>query len=1099
MSRKNHFDISRCFTIILLLVAIFSMYGAMKNAPTLAAASGSTSHSHTAKRYYKAPTCTEAGYEYEECTICGKRQGERTIPAYGHSLVSHYKSPTCLEPGYDYEECTRCGIKHGMTSTPPLGHKFETVNNPAPTCEKSGARVTRCSVCKLQSNLEFLPATGHKPGNWEVVQSGTCQQDSIQIQKCMVCGKEVTRKNLGKKSHTDTNKDGKCDWCGTKMASGTTPTPTGVETRRDYIDAGDTGHEVVAYYTGGGKKSLGIEAHVYQSGVCSLCAHKLAGNPCAKGHDWGEWKVTKAATTTSTGVRTRICKRNSLHTETEVIPKITGGTPFQKPSASPSPSPVIPVDGYVKLNKSSNTIVYGTASDSFTISSSHGGALSVKASSGSASISGTKVTVSGLGKLAVGTKVTVTVTCAGNANYNQAIAKYTITIAKRDLTVTANNLSKKQGAANPALTYKVGATVNSEVAAFNGALSTKATATSAKGTYDILQGNLALKDNGSFKASNYNLKFTKGTLTVTAADGNGFIELEETSASIPYGTPDNSVTVKGNHGGAITATTTKGTVTVKDNVIKVSGLGNLPAGTKVVVTIKCAATKDNKEVVITYNITITKRTLNVTIANKTKKQGEANPKLEYTYKGAVNNEVPAFIGGIKTDALDNSPVGKYDIVSDGLALKDNGAFLASNYNLKIKEGTLTITKGDDKADTQAPRGNDSEEYTDQDKPVKSVIDGSDDVGIVKVVVTTQPQHGKVVVKNDRSYTYTPEEGYYGDDYFISMLEDAAGNRSNPIKVTIHIRKKLEETDIIKNKEKDIVIEVNETYITKNFPGVDKNDDKLTYEITAKPKKGTLDLISGPALKYVPQKDYVGKDNFTIKVTNGKETINIKFNVRIEEKETDKEYTWYIRGYEDGTVRPDGTITREELATIFYRIDTNSQGGKYKVKKSYSDVAKDRWSYDAIMYLSDKGIINGYADGTFRPQNPVNRAELAAVIARYAQLKSKTSMLYNDIDSDFWANDVISKVTERGLMNGYGDGSFMPEKALTRAEVATVINRLLERNIEDASVNDNPFSDLSTGHWAYKNMVEAFTSHVVRENGNQRGRWMSHSYPYLNRR
>lgn len=582
---------------------------------------------------------------------------------------------------------------------------------------------------------------------------------------------------------------------------------------------------------------------------------------------------------------------------------------------------------------------------------------------------------------------------------------------------------------------------------------------------------------------------------VIPAQQDGFINLSDTKGNSAYGNASYEIDVESSSG-TLSATSSFGTVKISGNIIEISGIGKLSVGTKINVTIKSAENTNYKAATTTYTITITKRNLNVTITDKTKKQGEENPALEFTYRGTVNNEIPAFNGFIKTNALKDSPVGKYDIVPDGMTLKDNGDFKAANYNLKIKDGTLTITKADDKLDTETPRGNDSVEYTDQDKPVKSVIDGSDNIGIVKVVVTTEPKHGKVKVNNDRSYTYTPETGYYGDDYFISMLEDEAGNRSNPIKVTIHIRKKLEEADIMKNQVKDIVIKVNETYTTKDFPGVDKNSDRLTYEITTTPKRGTATLISGPAIQYVPAIDYVGKENFTMKVTNGKETINIKFNIRIIEEEEDKEYTWYIRGYEDGTVRPDGTITREELATIFYRIDTNSKGGKYRVKKTYSDVSKDRWSYDAIMYLSDKGILNGYEDGTFKPTKSVSRAELSAVIARYADLKSKTSMLYQDVDSSFWATDAISKVTERGLMNGYGDGSFKPNQNLTRAEVATVINRLLERNIDDAQVNDNPFSDLSASHWAYKNMVEAFTSHVVRENGNQRGKWISHSYPYL---
>ena len=103
-----------------------------------------------------------------------------------------------------------------------------------------------------------------------------------------------------------------------------------------------------------------------------------------------------------------------------------------------------------------------------------------------------------------------------------------------------------------------------------------------------------------------------------------------------------------------------------------------------------------------------------------------------------------------------------------------------------------------------------------------------------------------------------------------------------------------------------------------------------------------------------------------------------------------------------------------------------------------------------------------------------------------------------IDDRYWAKDVIEKVSTSGLMNGYEDDTFKPNNKLTRAEAVTVINRMLQRNAKGIKVNDVPFSDLSTSHWAYSEMLEAITTHTctVDKDNNYQEEWKSHEYPYL---
>lgn len=193
----------------------------------------------------------------------------------------------------------------------------------------------------------------------------------------------------------------------------------------------------------------------------------------------------------------------------------------------------------------------------------------------------------------------------------------------------------------------------------------------------------------------------------------------------------------------------------------------------------------------------------------------------------------------------------------------------------------------------------------------------------------------------------------------------------------------------------------------------------------------------------------------------------------------KSHTAYIKGYSDGTVRPNETITREEIAEILYRISNDAAfitaGGN-----KFSDVAADRWSAAAIEFMTEKGVITGYEDGSFRPSDNLTRAEFAALVSRFANLYNGGEITkYKDVDDTLWAYRSIMALTNAKLMNGYEDGSFRPENNITRAEVMTVINKILGRypNAEYIKTQKlNRFSDLNENDWYYSAVVEATTTH-----------------------
>ena len=185
------------------------------------------------------------------------------------------------------------------------------------------------------------------------------------------------------------------------------------------------------------------------------------------------------------------------------------------------------------------------------------------------------------------------------------------------------------------------------------------------------------------------------------------------------------------------------------------------------------------------------------------------------------------------------------------------------------------------------------------------------------------------------------------------------------------------------------------------------------------------------------------------------------------------HTPYISGYEDSTFRPDNSITRAEAATILSKIDGVSISD---TGISFSDVKSDAWYANAVSYAKEKGYISGYEDGTFKPDNTITRAEFAVMTANYLGLTPvESNSLFSDVTYDFWANGYINAMTAAEKLNGYEDGTFRPNNTITRAEAVTMMNKALRRN-SDANAIENPFSDVSPSHWAYNQIIESAVQH-----------------------
>ena len=190
---------------------------------------------------------------------------------------------------------------------------------------------------------------------------------------------------------------------------------------------------------------------------------------------------------------------------------------------------------------------------------------------------------------------------------------------------------------------------------------------------------------------------------------------------------------------------------------------------------------------------------------------------------------------------------------------------------------------------------------------------------------------------------------------------------------------------------------------------------------------------------------------------------------------------YVQGYPDGTVKPAGSITRAEVAAILFRLmDADSRSLYYSTASGFRDVDSTKWYNTYVATLNNAGVITDSRTGYFRPNDAITRAELAAMLAQFAEKKS-AAIYFSDVSAGYWAANAIALTANLGWINGYPDGTFGPDKTVTRAELMAMVNRATGRAPESTSAllsgmktwKDNA----DTAHWYYLDVQEATNSHT----------------------
>ena len=254
------------------------------------------------------------------------------------------------------------------------------------------------------------------------------------------------------------------------------------------------------------------------------------------------------------------------------------------------------------------------------------------------------------------------------------------------------------------------------------------------------------------------------------------------------------------------------------------------------------------------------------------------------------------------------------------------------------------------------------------------------------------------------------------------------------------------------------------------------------------RNGTYTLVE----KAAPE-GYVTSDE-TYKLTvsgsrvtmNGKDYSPVTFVNRKAAQLNRTDHFAFLVGYDNGTFGPGRNMTRAEVATMFANLLTQRMEANKTYPNTFHDVPKDFWAANYIGYVQQFGIISGYADGSFRPNAPVTRAEFAVIASRFEKL-TEGGKHFTDVPSAHWAAKYIDFAATRGWVTGYADGTFKPENPISRAEVAAVTCRLLERSADQSYIRSHlnelrTFADLTEDHWAYWYAMETANGHDYVKSG-----------------
>ena len=1103
---------------------------------------------HTYKKAVVSPTCTEMGYTIYTCESCGDSYKADYVDKAAHDYTKTVTAPTCTTLGYTVYECKNCDYKYISDYTDKINHSY-IADVTEPTCTASGYTVYTCENCGKTYTADYKDMLGHAPSEWIVDEPATIEHAGEKHIECLTCGEVLSRTAIPQiieKDRTDedgnskvgdfsilvTNKDGKPifdseisidinDNVTIKLPSGRL---------LDYADQ----TIITAMNTDSQQPKSELQIFVYDDNNNAATGKtdengqlKVPNNKTSTGDNSGTVgkddedkkntfvvKATDKMNVVIPNCEVYIGESNNIVVDLPEGIKPTSEYPViitvTDQHGQPQQGVTVITLGDADYIEKGVTDMFGkitlpTAKDGFTDNT------------GKVRIDGMYVFVNdengaienAFVKLNDDSTISITLPDETSIDYANRI---TVTVTDKDgnplkdISVTVSDTMEKS------LTDK--------------------TDENGKMVVPPLSEDITDSE-GKAKVNGYNVLITDETKPIE----NAFVTIGEGQINVML--PD----------GVMIDIDNRITATITDNEDK-------PAKGMTVVISETAAEGEAKAVVDVTDengkVTVPPTTIDYTDIN-----GTANVK-DYTVivEDTKSKIETAFVtlnedGTISILLPENLKIEHSNRITVTVLDKDGNG--AKNISVTVKENIpeSTETETENKVEAKIAVGVTdkdgkvivppaSEGITNKDgkTDISETIPGKDTDGDGKedteeskteYNITVEDTKGKIenayIEIKDGKITVTLPDTHTlttSNQTTVTVLDKDNKAVAN-VSVTVTDKNKATATKSTDTNGK-ITVPVKSTgggsssgggggrggssggsYISSNITNItvtDKNGKNVSVsKSTDKDGKITLTLPNGADLN---------DNHYTIKATDSKGNAKADISIVLKDKKkniangtTDKngmlilpasEHKAYIFGYNDGTFRPDNNMSRAEAAAIFARLISEQKGEKISGKSNFNDVSKNEWYSDYIGYLSKYGIIKGYSNSTFRPDDNVSRAEFVAMTVRFNSLfndvkKGSYTVKYTDVATNYWAYSDVASAKHAGWLNGYADGTFKGDNAITRAEVVTVVNRATGRKADEGYITKNvsvlnKFTDIrNNSMWYYTDVMEAANTHLANSANN----------------
>ena len=984
------------------------------------------------------PTCTEHGYTIYTCPDCGKEYIADYTEHKNHSYTETVIAPTCTEMGYTIFTCD-CGDSYKGNYTDKIAHDYKKTAT-EPTCTEIGFTTSVCEACGDTVKSDYKNAKGHAPSEWIIDEAATIEHGGRKHIECTACGETLQSADIPRLVAKDnSDEDGKAEIGGYSVIL-TDKNNKPVFNSEITIDKDDNisirlpKNRLLDFADRTTVTVFNTEKQTAATGLNIFVTDDNGNNATGVTDENGQFIAPDKKS--STGDDNGTIGKDDGDSKFTYVVKVTNKLNVTIPNCE------------TYIGESNNIVV--KLPDGLILTQDSPAIITVTDQNGNPQKGVSVIVIADKDYIEKGT---------------------TDMYGKLTVPPVNSGLTDKDGKVNLQNYYVF---VNDEKGYIENALVT-------------------LNEDNSFsvKLPTENMIDYANRITVTVFDKDG-APLKDISVTVSDAA-EKSITDKTDESGKIVVPPMSEDYTDKDGIAKVGSYTILVENVKSKIeNAYITLNADNTiSVLLPENIKIEhSNRITVTVLDKDNKGvKDISVTVKETVSETAENENAA---DPKTATAVTDKDGKIYIppASEGVTDKDGKTDISETIPGKD-------TDGDGKSDTEETKA----EYNITVEDTKGKIENA----FIEI------KDGKIFVTLPDGKTLTTD-----NQTTVTVLD----KENKAVKgVSVTIKDKTTEKTATTDANGKVTLPVKSTggggsssgggggrggssgdgyYTTVNVKITDKDGKSVTNFSKSTDSKGNLTIT-------LPNGKMLDNGNFyTVTVTDNKGNAKAGTSVILKDRNkgeatgtTDKNgvvtlpgktHTAYIFGYEDGTFRPDNNMSRAEAAAIFARLISEQKGEKISGKSDFADVKSNEWHSKFIGYIEKYGIIKGYDNNTFKPDENISRAEFVAMTVRFNSLfndvkKGSYTVKYTDVANNYWAYSDIAYAKHAGWLNGYADGTFKGDNAITRAEVVTVVNKATGRTADEGYINKNlsslnKFTDLkNNSHWAFYAIEESANTHI----------------------